>query len=124
MGDADWTCEHCNACFWYGERLKRYEKDKKVQYNGCCGGGKVTLEKELDPPDFIKQLLNDKHFLDNIRAYNQMFRMTSFGAQIDESINDGKAPYVFKISGQVYHWIGTLCPVNDDEPKFVQLFRL
>ncbi|GJV12263.1 hypothetical protein Tco_1353804 [Tanacetum coccineum] len=43
--------------------------------------------------------------------------MTSFGARIDESINHGRAPYVFKISGEIYHWIGSLCP-----PRFLQLY--
>ncbi|GKD39627.1 hypothetical protein Tco_1259834, partial [Tanacetum coccineum] len=33
----------------------------------------------------------NKHFMENIRAYNQMFAMTSFGAKIDESINIGIA---------------------------------
>ncbi|PUZ74769.1 hypothetical protein GQ55_1G091800 [Panicum hallii var. hallii] len=31
-----------------------------------------------------------------------MFAMTSMGAKVIESINDGRAPYVFKISGQLY----------------------
>ncbi|GKC80298.1 DNA helicase [Tanacetum coccineum] len=39
-----------------------------------------------------------------------MFAMTSFGAKIDDSVNKGRGPYVFKISGQIYHWIGSLCP--------------
>ncbi|GJW18914.1 hypothetical protein Tco_0026350 [Tanacetum coccineum] len=30
------------------------------------------------------------HFMENIRAYNQMFSMTSFGAKIDDTINKGK----------------------------------
>ncbi|GJR10890.1 hypothetical protein Tco_0793542 [Tanacetum coccineum] len=52
---------------------------------------------------------NDRHFMENIRAYNQMFSMTSLGAHIDESVTIGRGPYVFKISGQLYHWIGSLC---------------
>lgn len=51
-----------------------------------------------------------------------MFSMTSFGAQIDESVNNGRGPYVFKISGQVYHYIGSLCPTNDNDPCFLQLY--
>ena len=47
--------------------------------------------------------------------------MTYFGAEIDESVNDGKGPYVFKISGQIQHWIGTLCPNNGEDPRFMQL---
>ncbi|XP_071718762.1 uncharacterized protein [Rutidosis leptorrhynchoides] len=60
--------------------------------------------------------------MDNVRAYNQMFNMTSFGARIDETINDGRSPYVFKVSGQIYHWIGSLCPQLGTRPRFLQLY--
>ncbi|GJY75151.1 DNA helicase [Tanacetum coccineum] len=48
--------------------------------------------------------------------------MTSLGAHIDESINNGRGPYVFKISGQLYHWIGSLCPAEGEPPRFLQLY--
>ncbi|GKA86060.1 DNA helicase, partial [Tanacetum coccineum] len=51
-----------------------------------------------------------------------MFSMTSLGANIDESINNGRGPYVFKISGQLYHWIGSLCPAHGEPPRFLQLY--
>nr|GEV82326.1 helitron helicase-like domain-containing protein [Tanacetum cinerariifolium] len=44
------------------------------------------------------------------------------GVQIDESINNGRGPYVFKISGQLYHWIGSLCPAKGEPPRFLQLY--
>ncbi|GJR63532.1 DNA helicase [Tanacetum coccineum] len=117
IGDCQWSCEYCKAKFWYGERLKGYSKDHKIRYHKCCSGGKVVLEGEREPPEYIKHLLEDRHFMENIRAYNQMFSMTSFGARVDESINNGRGPYVFKISGQIYHWIGTLCPFDGDPPR-------
>ncbi|GKD42147.1 DNA helicase, partial [Tanacetum coccineum] len=51
-----------------------------------------------------------------------MFAMASFGAKIDEAINNGRGPYVFKVSGQVYHWIGSLCPPMGEPPRFLQLY--
>ncbi|GJV76060.1 DNA helicase [Tanacetum coccineum] len=51
-----------------------------------------------------------------------MFAMTSFGAKIDESINVGRGPYAFKVSGQIYHWIGSLCPPAGESPRFLQLY--
>ena len=60
--------------------------------------------------------------MENIRAYNSMFAMASLGAQVDETINIGHGPYVFKLSGQIYHWIGGLCPPEDGEPRFLQLY--
>nr|GFA69689.1 helitron helicase-like domain-containing protein [Tanacetum cinerariifolium] len=44
------------------------------------------------------------------------------GAQIDESINNGREPYVFKNSGQLYHWIGSLCPAEGEPQWFLQLY--
>ncbi|XP_071691812.1 uncharacterized protein [Rutidosis leptorrhynchoides] len=70
----------------------------------------------------LKQLLDTPGFTDNIRAYNQMFSMTSFGARIDDTVNDGRSPYIFKISGQVYHWIGSMCPQEGSPPLFLQLY--
>nr|GEV84763.1 helitron helicase-like domain-containing protein [Tanacetum cinerariifolium] len=55
-------------------------------------------------------------------AYNQMLAMTSFEAKINESINHGRGPYVFKVSGQVYHWIGSLCPPLSESPRFLKLY--
>lgn len=51
-----------------------------------------------------------------------MFVITSMGAKINESINDGRAPYVFKISGQVCHRIGSLLPPQGHRPEYAQLY--
>ncbi|PWA86558.1 hypothetical protein CTI12_AA139620 [Artemisia annua] len=122
LGDADYTCQYCNATFWYGEKLKGNCHRSYPKYIKCCGGGQVYLRKEIDPPEFFKTLFRNKHFLDNVRAYNQMFSMTSFGAEIDNSINDGRGSYVFKISGELHNWIGTLCPTSGTDPRFLQLY--
>ncbi|KAM0064560.1 putative helitron helicase-like domain-containing protein [Helianthus debilis subsp. tardiflorus] len=51
-----------------------------------------------------------------------MFSFTSMGGKIDSSINKGKAPYIFRLSGQNYHSIGSLLPTNGSKPKFSQLY--
>ncbi|GKA68963.1 hypothetical protein Tco_0775027 [Tanacetum coccineum] len=56
------------------------------------------------------------------KAYNQMFAMMSLGAKIDDSVNKARGPYVFKVSGQIYHRIGSLCPDEDHESCFLQLY--
>ncbi|GJV37430.1 DNA helicase, partial [Tanacetum coccineum] len=122
LGDCDQRCYHYGATFWFGERLKGHSNSRKPAYHLCCGGGRIYMDPTPDPPEYIKSLLQNKHFMDNIRAYNQMFAMTSFGAKIDESINNGIGPYVFKVSGQVYHWIGSLCPLAGEPPRFLQLY--
>ncbi|KAJ9557468.1 hypothetical protein OSB04_012082 [Centaurea solstitialis] len=60
--------------------------------------------------------------MENIRAYNQMFAMTSFGAKLDNSINNGRHPYVFKVEGQISHWMGSLCPPDDQNCRFLQMY--
>ncbi|PWA66004.1 hypothetical protein CTI12_AA333780 [Artemisia annua] len=42
--------------------------------------------------------------------------------KIDNSIKMGRGPYVFKISGQIYHRKGSLCPEQDAHPQFLQLY--
>jgi hypothetical protein len=47
---------------------------------------------------------------------------TSLGAAVDRTINDGSAPYVFKINGVVHHRISTLLPQQGARRKFAQLY--
>ncbi|GJW40061.1 DNA helicase [Tanacetum coccineum] len=102
------------------------EADNFNLLDGYNGGvtlrGKVVSQWPRDPPNEVKELFRDKGFQENIRAYNQMFAMTSFGACIDDSVNKRRGPYVFKISGQIYHWIGSLCPEPGNPPRFLQLY--
>jgi hypothetical protein len=44
------------------------------------------------------------------------------GAHIDNSVNDGRGPPLFKICGQVHHRIGSLLPLDGSPPKFIQLY--
>jgi hypothetical protein len=58
----------------------------------------------------------------NIRQYNCLFVFTSMGANIDNSVNDGRGPPVFKINGHVHHRIGSLLPTDGTSPKYIQLY--
>ncbi|GJZ69212.1 hypothetical protein Tco_0632762 [Tanacetum coccineum] len=122
LGSCTHACEHSGALFWFEERLKSTPTCSLPRYNRCCKAGRVALRTYQIYPEYIKLLLGDCHFLENIRAYNQMFSMTSLRANIDESINNGRGPYVFKIFGQLYHWIGSLCPADREPPRFLQLY--
>nr|GEU69454.1 helitron helicase-like domain-containing protein [Tanacetum cinerariifolium] len=92
IGKCDHSCEHCGALFWYEERIKHSARYARPKYNRCCKGGRVALHTYQIYPDYIKLLLQDHHFLENIRAYNQMSSMTLLGACIDESINNRRGP--------------------------------
>lgn len=97
-------------------------------YNKCCRGGSVHLAPYKPPPEPLLSLLTGQnpalsaHFFDNIRRYNSMFTMRSMGVNIIGSINDGGGPYVFKISGQLCHWIGSLIPRDGAKPEYCQLY--
>ncbi|XP_042012019.1 uncharacterized protein LOC121760408 [Salvia splendens] len=44
------------------------------------------------------------------------------GGKVDNSVNTGGGPPVFRLYGQNYHLIGSLLPVDGCEPKFAQLY--
>ncbi|KAL3625826.1 hypothetical protein CASFOL_030355 [Castilleja foliolosa] len=121
-------CPNCNALMWYAERVHKAAKPKEPTFSLCCQEGKIKLPQSKEPPQFLKQLLQysggkrSTKFKEKIRIYNSMFNFTSFGANVDNSINKKKGPYVFRISGQNYHKVGSLLPVDRKTPKFAQLY--
>ncbi|CAI9271577.1 unnamed protein product [Lactuca saligna] len=92
------------------------------RYHRCCKSGSVALPyPSRMSVEFIGLFAND-HFLRDIRAYNNMFSMTSFGADVDDDVNDGRGPFVFMISRQISHKIGSLYPEPQNGPRFLQLY--
>jgi hypothetical protein len=78
-------------------------------------------------PQELEVLLTSKEssavkFRDQIRMYNSVLAFTSLGAKVDESITGGPGPYSFRIQGELYHKIGSLCPVEGQRPQFAQLY--
>ncbi|KAJ1263943.1 hypothetical protein BS78_09G225500, partial [Paspalum vaginatum] len=127
LGGPRHSCKHCGALFWYEERVRRERHTPDPTYNLCCKGGKIFLEPYNPPPQPLLDLFTthnsvSNHFFEHIRQYNTMFAMTSMGAKVIESINDGRSPYVFKISGQVCHRIGSLIPSQGHRPEYAQLY--
>lgn len=104
---------------------KCFAKKWRDESNGmCCAGGKVVLPNIQEPPQPIKDLLSgchplSAHFLNNIRRYNSLFQMTSFGGK---EIRVGNFMPTFKIEGQVYHRIGSLIPPSGEDPQFLQIY--
>jgi hypothetical protein len=54
--------------------------------------------------------------------YNSVLAFTSFNAKVDELVTRGTRPYSFCIQGELYHKIGSLCPVEGQRPQFAQLY--
>lgn len=114
IGKMNMICQYCHARKFKGETAGM-----------CCSSGKVSLpEIEVPPPELLAYMTRDSpdsnHFLQNIRRYNCCFQMTSFGASLicqEENFSP-----VFKVQGQIYHRIGSLLPMSDEPPKFLQVY--
>jgi hypothetical protein len=98
---------------WIKERSAKL-KNNNPQFSLCCENGKVLLPNLLATPQELKVLLTSKEsnavkFRDQIPMYNSVLAFTSFSAKVDESIIGGPGPYSFRIQGELYHKIGSLC---------------
>ncbi|XP_057430406.1 uncharacterized protein LOC130723394 isoform X2 [Lotus japonicus] len=127
FGDMNMPCKHCGAILWYQERSEKTRDSTSPDFSICCMKGKILLPYLADSPSLLYNLLTDndprsRHFLENIRSYNNMFSFTSIGGKVDCGLNDGRGPPQFVISGQNYHRIGSLLPSEGDSPKFAQLY--
>ncbi|XP_056860135.1 uncharacterized protein LOC108835628 [Raphanus sativus] len=126
-GDPVWNCKYCQAYMWFGERIGKRRRSSNPVFTMCCKNGKVVLPRLTNPPMELMYLLCkgdelSKHFREFIRAYNMMFSFTSLGGKIDHSINNGRGPFVFRMSGENYHRIGDIVPGPGESPKFSQLY--
>ncbi|ONM35045.1 hypothetical protein ZEAMMB73_Zm00001d042324 [Zea mays] len=98
------------------------------EYIQSLKGGKIIIPPHRPRPEPLSSLARfdgdttSQKFIRNIRKYNCLFAFTSMGAQIGNSVNDGRGPPLFKICGQVHHRIGSLLPPNGSSPKFIQLY--
>lgn len=114
IGKMNTICKYCHAQKFKGETAGM-----------CCSSGKVKLPALDAPPPQLLEYMTGKtpdsnHFLQNIRRYNCCFQMTSFGASLicqEENFNP-----VFKVQGQIYHRVGSLLPMSDETPKFLQVY--
>src|SRR5437763_70334 len=125
LGSMDQTCLHCGAKFWLSEKDRNSSKSSP-KLAMCYAGGKVNLPPVLDPTPYLLDLYTSsgseaKSFCNNIRAYNSLLACSSFGAKIDESFQ-GQGVTNFKIHGQIYHRMGSLLPVEGQNPVFAQLY--
>ncbi|XP_076949475.1 uncharacterized protein LOC143622122 [Bidens hawaiensis] len=127
-GDQNVICELCHANLWKLEAARGKSTNcYYTSYSMCCGYGKVQLPSMKEPSQAYKYLFNgssseSKFFFKNIRRYNSMFSFTSMGGKVDSSINRGNASFIFRLSGQNYHSMGSLLPKDGSKLKFSQLY--
>ena len=109
IGSMCFVCSFCGALKWHKEKPGM-----------CCSSGKVHIPFIDEPPPPLKSLMlgqtsDSKHFLQNLRKYNNCFKMTSFAAN-QIQFSDGFAS-TFKIQGQIYHRAGSVLPVQGTTTK-------
>ena len=109
-----YVCKFCLARRW---------KDKPAGM--YCASGKVRLPELQLPPALLLTYLSGEpadsaEFFKNIRRYNSVFQMTSFGGKV--CMGNAWMP-TFKVQGQIYHQIRSLMPAAVNmPPKFLQLY--
>jgi len=54
--------------------------------------------------------------------YNLVLAFTSLSAKVDESVTGGTGSYCFRIQGELYNKIGSLCPTEGQRSLFTQLY--
>lgn len=119
-------CQHCHAWMWKEERVNKCVTRGVPIFSLCCSKGQIKLPPEKPTPAYIWRLHDDKktsqRFKDGIRLYNSLFAFTSTGGKVDHSINNGGAPYIYRLNGQNHHLFGSLIPEDGNDPKFCQLY--
>lgn len=126
-GDPTFSCEHCGAIMWYGERINKRRTAKVPSFSLCCGQGQVKLPLLKEPPAILKRLLEgddklSKHFQRNLRPYNIVFSFTSLGGKVERLVKKGKGPDMFQLHGENYHLAGSLFPSDGKDAKFGQMY--
>ncbi|CAI9287698.1 unnamed protein product [Lactuca saligna] len=86
-GDCSFVYQFCGALFWHGERVIRSSIVSRPCYTHCCKSSTIVLPSPLTPPPVLRTLYDVHAFRLNIRAYNNMFAMTSFGDTENEASN-------------------------------------
>ncbi len=125
-GEMDTICGFCSAKMWIKEQSTN-STNNNPQFSLCCENGKVLLPNLPATPQELEVLLTSKErsaikFRDEIRMYNSVLAFISLGAKVDDSVTGGPGPYSFRIQGELYHKIGSLCPVKGQRPQFAQLY--
>ena len=108
------TCTECGARLFY----------KETQMF-CCSNGAFKVDRLEEPEQPLYELFQgnsneSKYFLNHIVEYNTCFQLTSMG--IPKPVHFEGLQRVFAVQGQIYHRIGSLLPVQNENEKFMQLY--
>ena len=127
IGGQHKTCASCRAQVWAAEFTRRHTGAGPKSYSICCSKGKVQLPLLKDPPPELTELISSngaqvRLYFDKSHIYNNMFAFCSFGGNVDHSANITNGPFVFHVSGLIYHSIGYLVPLDGLTPKHAKIY--
>jgi hypothetical protein len=114
LGNMNILCPFCHALHWDDERLA-HSTVISPKFGMCCYQGTISLPPLQPPPKELADLLTQQNsvarkFRKLIRNYNNALAMTSVGRKLDNTVNDGRGPYTFKLHGELFHRAGSLLP--------------
>jgi hypothetical protein len=119
----DKICSNCDALLFPSE-INKATNSGTI----CCANGKIDIPL-INQPDteYIKLLCDNgfkgKSFRLNIRAYNSALSFASMQCNYDSILGSSRdGVYVFKISGHIYHNIGSLFPNSDTASRNAQIY--
>jgi hypothetical protein len=98
---------------WIKERLAK-SSNINPQFFLCCENGKILLPSLPVTLQELEVFLTNKErsavkFRDQICMYNSVLAFTTFDAKVDELVTRGTGLYSFRIHGELYHKIRSLC---------------
>ncbi|XP_075500132.1 uncharacterized protein LOC142538720 [Primulina tabacum] len=93
----------------------------------CCSLGEINLLPSEMPSELVQLYVGNsddaKEFTTCIRSYNNMFVFTSMGVHCDTAFSKRNAGvYIFRVQGQLYHFICEIIPPENETPKNLQLY--
>jgi len=119
FGALDTLCSYCGSLNF------RKEKPTDGKFSKCCHKGTIKLPDLPDIEYNIFNLLTENtvealHFRNNIRVYNNAVAFASLGASLQ--IPPGRGAYCFRVQGQIHHYVSPVCPPENQNPCFSQLY--
>ena len=126
LGQMDDQCSECGAWMFPWETNK--VKDGEKVFSLCCSYGKYKLPPQPEFPELLQRLMTGddsecRAFRAHIREYNNVLSFASRGFSGKPFVfNNARGPPVFKISGQIYHSMGSVLPSDGERPKFSQMY--
>lgn len=120
LGPMNMQCIDCGALHWLREKTTDSTAEEAV-FELCCKKGDVNLPLFNDPPEYLKNLLQDqtatgRQFRENLRQYNCALAFTSVDCTTaDQNLRPGIT--CFTIHGELYHIQGPLITPSDGVPR-------